>query len=267
MVEFKQCRKCYGKNGKVAKPGYISEMVLAADGKTYTEVVTECDCHRLWREESVLEAKAKKANLNPKWVNFNPLSEYVGEVSANSVKRIINYTTKSLSPETPPDILELIKSSVIYMYGPNGTQKTTLANYVGYSFLRAGKKVHYCLMNELIKLLQSAERDESAQARLDKISDVDLLIIDEAFDKKKVTLYKSDWQLPFLDSFLRNRIQTKNKGILFVSNVKIEEIAENNFSASIEDLVSRNVKLCNGYLTFYDNYINTKGFINPEELF
>lgn len=267
MIEYKQCRKCFGKNGKVAKPGYISEMVLAADGKTPTELVTECECHKKWREEVQVEARAKKANLNLKWINFNPLSDYVGEVSYNSVKRLISYTTKSLSPDTPKDKLDLIKASVLYMYGPNGTQKTTLANYVGYSFIRAGKKVYYCLMNDLIKLLQKAERDEEAQALLDKISDVDLLIIDEAFDKKKVTLYKSDWQLPFLDSFLRNRIQTKNKGVLFVSNVPISGIAANNFSESIQDLVSRNVEICNGNLTFLDNYINSKGFINPEELF
>ena len=40
-------------------------------------------------------------------------------------------------------------------------------------------------MNDLIKLLQKADRDEDTQALLDRISDVDLLIIDEAFDSKK----------------------------------------------------------------------------------
>ena len=162
---------------------------------------------------------------------------------------------------------KLLSSAVLYIYGPNGTQKTTMANYAGFKFLKAGKSVYYCLMNDLIKLLQKADRDETAQAKLDKISDVDLLIIDEAFDSKKVTVYKSDWQIPFLDTFLRNRIQTKNKGILFVSNVDIPFIAENHFSQSIQDLVDRNVKLYNGKLLFEDNYISSKNVINEEELF
>lgn len=266
MIKYVQCRKCFGKNGKVAKPGYISEMRLAKDGKTQVEVLTECECHKRWRFNCKIEARAKKANLNMRWADFHH-SDYVGTKSIKDMRRLVNYTKKSLSPDTPEEVKKALASAVLYIYGPNGTQKTTMANYVGFKFLRAEKSVYYCLMNDLIKLLQKADRDETAQATLDKISDVDLLIIDEAFDSKKVTIYKSDWQIPFLDTFLRNRIQTKNKGILFVSNVDIPEIAENKFSKSIQDLVERNVKLCNGRLYFEDNYVSSKSQVNVEELF
>ena len=267
MIEYVQCRKCFGKNGKVGKPGYISEWKLAKDGKTKIEVLTECECHKKWRFNCKIEARAKKANLNMRWADFHPSVDYVGTKSLKDKDRLVNYVKKSINPNTPEEVRKALSSAVLYIYGPNGTQKTTMANYAGFKFLKAGKTVYYCLMNDLIKLLQKADRDEAAQATLDKISDVDLLIIDEAFDSKKVTIYKSDWQIPFLDTFLRNRIQTKNKGILFVSNVDIPYIAENKFSKSIQDLVERNVTLCNGRLDFEDNYISSKSNIIPEELF
>ena len=267
MIKYVQCRRCFGKNGKVASPGYISEMKLAKDGKTQVEVLTECECHIKWRNACKIEGRAKKAHLNMKWVDFDPEKEYVGERSIFNRNRLISYTKQSLDPNTPEEKRNKLKSCVIYVYGPNGTQKTTLANYVGFQFLKANKTVYYCLMNDLIKLLQKADRDENTQELLDRISDVDLLIIDEAFDSKKVTIYKSDWQIPFLDTFLRNRIQTKNKGILFVSNVDIDEIAENKFSPSIQDLVNRNVALCNGKLYFEDNYVSSLSKVDVEELF
>lgn len=266
MLEFIPCRKCKGKNGKVAPEGYISTWVEGKNGSK-VEVLTECDCHKKWVNECKVEARAKKANLNLKWINFNPEKDYVGTKSLDSVKRVISYTNKSLDKSLDKDKRRRILSSSLYIYGRNGTQKTTVANYMGYEFLRAGKKVKYFLMNDLIKLLQKADRDEDIRVELDKISEEsDLLIIDESFDKKKVTLYKSDFQIPFLDTFLRNRLQTVNKGIIFISNVSIDEIEDNGFTSSIQDLVKRNVPAY-GILNFDDKFDEEKSDIDTEELF
>jgi hypothetical protein len=63
--------------------------------------------------------------------------------------------------------------------------------------------------------------------------------------------------LSFLDSWIRKRTGQLNKGILFVSNVKIEDIESNGLSHSIQDFVEREVKLHNCYLQFLDNYLQS----------
>ena len=44
---------------------------------------------------------------------------------------------------------------------------------------------------------------------------------------------------------------------------------QNKFASakSIADLVNRNVKLCNGYMEFYDNYLSLRNEVNIQDLF
>ena len=116
-------------------------------------------------------------------------------------------------------------------------------------------------------MLQKAERDEEIQGKLEKLEDVDLLLIDEAFDKEKVTLYKSNFQVPFIDSFLRNRMQTKHKGIIFISNVSPYDIESKGFNYSIQDLVVRNMNKEKGFMEFKDRYDDIKSSVDTEDLF
>jgi DNA replication protein DnaC len=138
---------------------------------------------------------------------------------------------------------------------------------MGYQFLKAKKSVKYILMNDLIKMLQKAERDDSIMAKLEKLEDVDLLLIDEAFDKEKVTIYKSNFQVPFLDSFLRSRMQTKHKGIIFISNVSPYDIEAKGFNYSIQDLVVRNMNKEKGFMEFKDRYDSIKSTVDTNTLF
>lgn len=265
MIKFVQCRNCLGKNGNVAKPGYISHFITATDGITQVETIEECDCHKKWRKQVELESKANRAGLNPKWIDFKE-SDYVGNKSLANFHRLQKYAKVFLSPENE-NIKKIIESNCLYIYGPNGTQKTTVANWLGYKFLKNGRKVKYVLMNDLTKMLQKADRDEELQEKIEKLLEVDCLIIDEAFMKERMTIYASGYQLAFLDSFLRNRIQGKNRGIIFISNIPANEIDEKLFGKGIKDLVIRNVELCKGELLFEDNFIENKSEIDIESLF
>lgn len=273
MLEYVQCRKCLNKNkslksGKpIAEPGYIVEEVLGTDGKTMVDHIVECECHKAWRRKQQLMVAAKHASLSPRWIDFNPETDYVGEESKANVERIMNYVKRSTDKNETEDVKIKLASSVIYIYGKNGTQKTTLANWMGYEFLKAKKTVKYILMNDLIKMLQKADRNEDYVEQLEKLSDVDLLLIDEAFDKEKVTIYASNFQIPFLDTFLRNRIQTRHKGIVFISNVSPYDIEEKGFNHSIQDLVLRNLSDCNGLMEFVDRYDSIKSSIDVDKLF
>lgn len=273
MIEYKQCRKCVNKNLSlksgfpIADPGYIVYQELGPDGKTMVDKLQECECHKAWREKHKLEIAAKMASLSPEWINYDLRKDYVGTQSQYEVGRIIKYVELSTSPTVKNDIKNKLACAVLYLYGTNGTQKTTIANWMGYEFLRAGKSVRYILMNDLIKLLQKADRDEEVQAHLEKLTDVDLLLIDEAFDKEKVTIYRSNFQIPFLDSFLRNRMQTKHKGIVFISNVHPTDIEEGGFNHSVMDLVTRNIQPVKGLLEFKDRYADIMSMPDTEDLF
>lgn len=267
MIKYIQCRKCSGKNGKVNNPGYISSFVPGTDG-TPVEVVTECECHVKWRKSVELENKASRAGLNPKWLNFDIEQDYVGTKSKENIERIKKYVLNFIKPAND-EVKKIMESASLYLYGPNGTQKTTVANWIGYECLRHNKTVKYILMNDLIKLLQRADRDEDEQAKLDKILEVDCLILDESLSKDKVTVYKSNYQIPFLDSFLRNRIQGKNKGIIFISNTSLDDIDEQVFGKSIKDLVIRNTRgsAHHSDLLLEDRWVVVQSEIDIENLF
>lgn len=241
-MEFKSCGKC--------KDGYIYK----SDPTGFFQTVTECDCHKKWAAENLLEKQYKHNGFDMRHFTYSPRS-YAGTKSVADKDRLINYVNQfELNPE--------VRKLMVYMYGPNGTQKSTLASWVGKSLLSKGFSVRYVLMNDLIHTLMDAEdfkeeRKEKAVAKIEKLESTDLIIVDESFDKEKMKLYKSGFMLSFLDSWIRRRIGQLNKGILFVSNVKIEDIEANGLSHSIQDFVEREVKLHNCYLQFLDNYLQS----------
>lgn len=273
MIEYIQCRKCLNKNlskksGKpIAGPGYIVIQEKNPETGLLADKLIECECHKEWRLKSQLVVKAKRASLDPSLIDYNLRTDYLGTESLAEVNRVLKYVEMSLNPKERNDIKARLASSVIYLYGTNGTQKTHVGNWMGYEFLKKGKSVRFILMNTLIKLLQKADRDEDVQEQLDKLSDVDLLIIDEAFDKEKVTIYKSNFQFPYIDTFLRDRLQTKHKGIVFISNVSPYDIESKGFNASIQDLVIRNLAQCKGLMEFKDRYMDIASAPDSDNLF
>lgn len=239
-MKFIPCEKCKN-NSEGLPPGYY----WASPDK---KLAAECECHYKWEIQSQGEKLFKHYGFNEKYWNYNPRS-YVGTKSLADKNRLMNYI---LQFEENPEVRKLL----VYMYGPNGTQKTSLANFVGKSLILKGFVVRYILMNNLIKDLQDMEFNEDIKAKVEKFNEADLLIIDEAMDKSKLTLYKSGYQQSFIDTFVRDRIQAKNKGILFISNVHPDKIAEQGLSVSIQDFIQRECKINHTLLTFEDNYVN-----------
>lgn len=244
-MTFNPCKKCNN--------GYIYTK------KDSFESVIECECHKKWLKENQLEKQYKHNGFDMRHFTYSP-RQYVGSKSIEDKDRLINYVRQF-------ELNHEVRKLLVYMYGPNGTQKSTLASWVGKSLLAKMFSVRYVLMNDLIKLLMDAEdfneeRKEAAQAKVEKLENTDLIIVDESFDKEKVKLYRSKFQISFLDSWVRKRIGSLNKGIIFISNVPLNKIEENGFSHSIQDFVEREVKLKKCYLQFFDNYLanNTTEF-------
>lgn len=138
----------------------------------------------------------------------------------------------------------------------NGTQKTTTASIVGKELLAQGKTVRFILMGELLSLLTDLDRKEDAQSRRQDLLMSDYLIIDDSFDKRKATIYRSGYQISFLDIFLRERLEVLKKATCFTSNFSIDEIDEDVFGISLKKLVKRSVPDPFEFTTLYSDRNN-----------
>ena len=156
----------------------------------------------------------------------------------------------------------------LYFTGASGTQKTFTAIWLGAQIINSHKKVAYITMLDLISLLMKSTDDFSAKASEDTyysyLENVDLIIIDDAFDKDRVNVWKSGYQLQFIDAFLRKRINNK-KGLVIVSRYTPSEIIGQGFSSSIQSLISREVNLKKTLFEFNESY--ETNLLNPKGLF
>lgn len=247
--KFIQCRNCPNREKGGPNPGYYYET------ENGYRVIKECDCHKKWREESELERKFEFAQVNTPYT-FDDYRGFESKEDFEDLKYVANNFQK------------FCYKTMIYLYGPNGTQKTSMSQCLGKELIRSGYSVQYTLLNTLMNCLidiRDEDGDESSKNFIKRCQDVDLLIIDESFDSSKVTIFKSGYQIPYLDSFLRTRFEMNKKSILFVSNKKPSEIESQGFGVSIENLVKRNT--IQSTLTFKDVYIDNVSTINPRGLF
>jgi DNA replication protein DnaC len=252
MKNFIPCRKCIGK--------YHVDGYYLVDSNGY-QIAVECECHRQWRQEREIHYLADKSNIwhDDKSFSYNPLKDYKGEVSKENMKNLVTFVEHFVE--------EKYRKATLYLYGPNSTQKTTLSQWVGLSLIKRGFSVRYFTMQNLTRLLSDLVYNEEKRDEINELLNVDLLILDESFSKEKVTLYKSGFQLPFLETFLKERIEYNKKSTIFISNVALEEIVKNGFSESIYQMVVRNTKPFNTLLEFKDNFLNNISSVNIEALF
>ena len=198
------------------------------------------------------EQRIKNANL-PIHVKGLTLNDYVP--SGNVIPRKLMIYLSEFESK--------FKNIHLYFWShENGTQKTTTASIVGNLLLTKGKSVQFVSMGDLIKYLQSEQFDDNLSPLVDLYKSCDFLIIDDAFDKRKATLYKSGWQISFLDQFLRYRLETVRLATCFTSNFSIDEIDEASFGVSIKKLVSRSVPDPFHFDTLYQERNN----FNPNDL-
>lgn len=246
---FKQCRNCPRFSLGGPKPGFY---YLQENGYT---VSVECKCHKEWAAKRDLIYKCIEAHVDTE----DTWESYRGNLSLDSVEKMKLMAKK---PEVTIDGL------MFYMYGHNGTQKTSMAKVLGTEIIKAGYSVFMTDMKSiLVNILDDyREKDESiisAKKRfINKIKTVDFLIIDESFDREKCNVTSSRFEISYLDNFIRNRFETTHKSIMFISNTSPKDIESQGFGISLHDLVNRNIRSTT--LTFKDNY--DKSYVDPAEL-
>jgi DNA replication protein DnaC len=247
--EFIPCDKC--KNKIISMPGYY----YIKSNNNYPDKIKECECHIQWYRENWLHNQASKSGL---WtsdfiMNYNPMTDYIGSKSYEDMIKLVTYIS----------FYNKYKTNSLYLYGSLGTQKTTLCQWAGLQLLRSGFNVKFVTMQGLI---MSLEPDYNSTEKNIDYDIYDCLIIDECFDPHKVTVYKSGYQFPFLDTFLRDRIDHKKLGCIFISNINPNNITKSGYTDSIQSFVIRNTIQKNTLLVFEDNYTAITSTFDPSDL-
>jgi len=241
MKKFVPCNKCNN--------GYI----YSDDGLS----VIKCDCLKEYQHNSLVELRKTKAGIE----DFNLiLDDYKGKDSEQNIKKLKRFCSDFSN----------FKSSCLYLYGPNGTQKSSVSKEILNTLINLYPdfKGKFILMNSLMDIICDIFNKDENKKDIQYLEDCDLLVIDDCFSAKKVTLYKNskDYQMSFLDAFLRKRIEQNKKSTIFTANVSIEEIEKNGFSYDIQNLLSREILYKKGQLIFSEPYINSEYDINVKSM-
>lgn len=247
MSMFIPCRKC----SKLAGPqkGFY---FVENQGSRF---VKECECHKVYSDKQSLLRRLETAGI---WtdLDYDPKKDYRGSRSLEDVDALKIYVK---------EFSEKFEDKMIYMFGEYGTQKTTLAMWVAREITKQGYKVKYSLMETLsVSLTPDFDsKDGRKEAYVRDALEADLLVVDEAFDRRTTTVYKSGYQIPFLTRFFKSRFEIEKRAILFVSNVRPSDISEE--FMGLRSFVTRNV--ASSTLTFSDVYIHNANSIDPKGLF
>jgi len=202
-----------------------------------------CTCLIQYRKE-LKENIGLKSSSIPTLVKDLDFTDYTGSETKKAIEKLNKYIDK---------FKEKGFKKSLYLFGGNGTAKTSIAFLTGYKLIKKDISVKYIMMDKLVKYCQSVQFNEEYEIELQKLLNVDCLIVDECFDKTKVQLYNNTgFQIGPLTSFLKERMELLNKSIIFIANVSIEDIEKNNFSASLKDLVDRNTT--DKVLTLNENF-------------
>lgn len=183
-------------------------------------------------ERKVSEVRYRKAGIaKTKWeLDFDT---YQGEDSNKHVDKLRKFVTN----------FHKAHGVNLYLWSTmNSTQKSTMASVVGMRLIDKGLKVRFILMSTLTTHLQNENFEEESKAYVEDISDADFLIIDDAFDSKKATMYKSGYQISFIDTFLRKRLEVDCLNTCFTSNIPIDDLKET-YGPHIYALIERHVSL------------------------
>ena len=203
-----------------------------------------------WKEQHKrkYEILLKKSNIPQNYWDLD-FDDYEGELSVASKDKAVQYAQKCQE--------EKFHNVSLYMHGQWGTQKSMISCAIGKEFIRQGLSVKFVYAGELIDLLlksQGFEYHKELEKEVDFYTHVDLLIIDDIFDKNKSVYWKKSPELIVAswDTFLRRRISEDRRTILN-SNFSLEAIKEE-FGESIYELLNRNFVS----LTFFDEISKTR---------
>jgi hypothetical protein len=221
LILFTPCELC--KSNPI--PGYILK-----DNTT-----VECECLRQYNSYSSFLGYLKSSEIPEKYIEYS-INSYFGEKSKEAIDTINQIIS---------NIEGFVKNGFqLYISGEIHTQKTSVACYIAKKAALKGITVFYITLPSLINLIKTMDfskdpiEKEDLKAKLDRIRQVGLLVLDDAFDERKVYLSsKSSYYLTYLEDFFRYRLDG-GKSIITVSNKKRNDIS-NKFGKTLIHLLNK----------------------------
>ncbi len=227
MEKFISCNKC--KDGYIHKNGEI----------------IKCQCLKEYQFKNYLAIEIQKSGLPISILDYD-INTYIGEDKDDNLKNIKQYV----------NIFEKKSNISLYFCGDSSTQKTTIAQWIGRELLKKSKTVFFINMGDLVDKLQKADRDEDILIFINELLEKDLLIIDDAVDSRKITMFQSGWQNAYIDKFFRKRLESLEKACIFTSNINYNNTWDTKFSEFIKTLIKRNTI----FMEFKDSIEQAKKF-------
>lgn len=222
----------------------------------------KCSCLKTYQKNMKLTYLLERANIPiqissnidaPTILNYEIERDYVGSDENGNLPKIKKYIK---------DFETKYKSLNMFFYGSCSAQKSTLARVIGKEIIKKGLSVSYYLTDTLIKDLIDSEREDDLKKKMNEILKVDLLILDE-FEESKITKFKSGYQVSFITSFLKRRIELERKATIFASNSTPDNIGSF-FGEALQSLISR--EILDKSMEFTDNYEKKSKNFSVEDL-
>ena len=213
-------------------------------------LATKCDCLIQFQKQATLNIYKSKAGILNHSTNVENL-----KLKNKDLLSKIRYYASNIDGK-------MNKNCHLYLCGKNNSSKTFTAKSILHDACEKSIDCKFIIMGDLIDMISDSFAEESKSKEIDKYLNCKLLVVDDAFDKKKITIYRSGFQLAFVDRFFRKRLETLQLNTIFTSNVSIDNIESNGFSYDIQNLIERTIKNRDGYLEFNDIFVESEYDVN-----
>ena len=195
------------------------------------------------------------ATINPEWKKLQILKYFNFYLKFSGIPQnywsydLDNIHIDSIIIDQAKEFVKTVdKTASLYLYGENSTGKTTVACVIAKELIKLNLNCFYILSSDAIDCLMATSgynnsSDDEAMSLRNKLKDIDILIIDDIFDKNK-SLYWNTQNNNLIvgqwDYLIRYRCSHKKKNI-FTSNVDINKIYTD-FGRSVGELLETNFK-------------------------
>jgi len=238
MVKWEKCNKCNHK-------GIVEKIV---DGKYQKSL---CTCKIEYNRRRLLE----NFGYPPSVYDFN-INSFQNEKTLKQINKLKKYIKQFKTK---------FSNLSLYFYGENINQILKIAQWVGreliFKYNNKNRKIFSApiiTMYQLVRLLNEDMNYNNSFKIVNSIyQNCNLLILDDCFTRDKVLIYNSGYQIPSLYDFLKERMESKEKPILFISDISAEQIDISMYKKSIKKLICNNV-----YSMEFNNSITKKEIDN-----
>ncbi|NTW90991.1 MAG: ATP-binding protein, partial [Erysipelotrichaceae bacterium] len=143
----------------------------------------KCSCLKNYQSRISIQIGLSKANILDE--EIPSLDKYKGSDVTGNLIKLRKYSEGILD--------RYARNSHLYLVGPNGSQKTYTAKALVKEAVSKGLSCKFIIMNDLIRKLVDIY-EEGYNESIEEYYKCNLLVIDDCFDPKKVTIFKSGYQ-------------------------------------------------------------------------